>query len=110
MAIQKAESGPTGGRVANPHTFHIPVMGTGFTVDTPLRVARFGISSVMAIGDDGAGLPGAGEITGKGLVEYFIGQARGESPGLGTSHIVEGHVSRALEAVVGVPVRLAVPY
>lgn len=27
-------------------------MGTGFTVDTPLRVARFGISSVVALGDD----------------------------------------------------------
>ena len=36
----------------SPHTFHIPVMGTGFTVDTPLRVARYGISSVISIGDD----------------------------------------------------------
>ncbi len=27
-------------------------MGTGFTVDTPLKVARFGISSVVSIGDD----------------------------------------------------------
>ncbi len=36
----------------SPHTFHIPVMGTGFTLDTPLRVARFGISSVMSIVDD----------------------------------------------------------
>jgi len=35
-----------------PHSFHIPVMGTGFTIDTPLRVARFGISSVISIGDD----------------------------------------------------------
>ena len=35
-----------------PHQFHIPVMGTGFTIDTPLRVARFGISSVVSIGDD----------------------------------------------------------
>ena len=26
------------------HTFHIPVMGTGFTIDTPLRVAKYGIS------------------------------------------------------------------
>ena len=34
------------------HTFHIPVMGTGFTIDTPLRIARYGISSVMSIGDD----------------------------------------------------------
>ena len=34
------------------HTFHIPVMGTGFTVDSPLRVARYGISSVISIADD----------------------------------------------------------
>ena len=34
------------------HTFHIPVMGTGFTIDTALRVAKYGISSVMALGDD----------------------------------------------------------
>jgi hypothetical protein len=34
------------------HTFHIPVMGTGFTIDTPLRVARFGIDSVIQIVDD----------------------------------------------------------
>ena len=36
----------------SPHTFHIPVMGTGFTVDTPLRVARYGISSVISLVDD----------------------------------------------------------
>lgn len=35
-----------------PHHFHIPVMGTGFTVDTPIRVARYGISSVISIADD----------------------------------------------------------
>ncbi len=34
------------------HTFHIPVMGTGFTIDTPLKVARYGISSVISLGDD----------------------------------------------------------
>lgn len=34
------------------HTFLIPVMGTGFTIDTALRVGRYGISSVMALGDD----------------------------------------------------------
>ena len=34
------------------HSFHIPVMGTGFTVDTPIRVAKYGITSVIAIGDD----------------------------------------------------------
>ncbi len=37
---------------AQPHSFHIPVMGTGFSLDTPLRVARFGISSVMSLVDD----------------------------------------------------------
>ena len=36
----------------NGHTFHIPVMGTGFTIDTPLRVAKYGISSVISIVDD----------------------------------------------------------
>ncbi len=34
------------------HTFHIPVLGLGYSVDTPLKVARFGISSVMSIVDD----------------------------------------------------------
>lgn len=31
------------------HTFHIPVMGLAFTIDTPVKVARFGISSVISI-------------------------------------------------------------
>lgn len=35
-----------------PHTFHIPVMGTGFMIDAPLRVARYGISSVISLVDD----------------------------------------------------------
>ncbi len=35
-----------------PHTFHIPVMGTGFTIDTPIKVARYGISSVVSLVDD----------------------------------------------------------
>ncbi len=35
-----------------PHSFHIPVMGLGYTVDTPIKVARFGISSVVSIMDD----------------------------------------------------------
>ncbi len=38
--------------ISNPHSFHIPVMGTGFTIDTPLRVARYGISSVVSLVDD----------------------------------------------------------
>ncbi len=36
----------------NAHSFHIPVMGIGFTIDTPLRVAPFGISSVISLVDD----------------------------------------------------------
>ncbi|MBS1529338.1 MAG: hypothetical protein JSU01_03435 [Bacteroidetes bacterium] len=34
------------------HTFHIPVLGLGFSIDTPLKVARYGISSVVSIVDD----------------------------------------------------------
>lgn len=34
------------------HTFHIPVLGLGYSVDTPLKVARYGISSVMSVVDD----------------------------------------------------------
>ncbi len=34
------------------HTFHIPVMGTGFTIDTPIKVAKYGISSVISLVDD----------------------------------------------------------
>jgi hypothetical protein len=34
------------------HTFHIPVMGTGFTIDAPLKVARYGIASVVSLVDD----------------------------------------------------------
>ncbi len=34
------------------HTFQIPVMGTGFSIDTPLKVAKYGISSVISLVDD----------------------------------------------------------
>lgn len=34
------------------HTFHIPVMGTGFSIDTPAKVAKYGISSVISLVDD----------------------------------------------------------
>ena len=34
------------------HTFHIPVMGTGFTLDTPLKVSPYGMDSVISIVDD----------------------------------------------------------
>lgn len=35
-----------------PHSFHIPVMGLAFTIDTPIKVARYGISSVISIVED----------------------------------------------------------
>lgn len=35
-----------------PHTFHIPVLGLAYSIDTPLKVARYGISSVVSIVDD----------------------------------------------------------
>ena len=34
------------------HSFHIPVMGTGFSIDTPVKVAQYGISSVISLVDD----------------------------------------------------------
>ncbi|MCX6352379.1 MAG: hypothetical protein NTX03_11030, partial [Bacteroidetes bacterium] len=37
---------------ASTHNFHIPVMGLSFTIDTPLKVARYGISSVVSIIED----------------------------------------------------------
>lgn len=34
------------------HSFHIPVMGIGFTVDTPVKVAAYGINSTVSLVDD----------------------------------------------------------
>jgi hypothetical protein len=34
------------------HSFHIPVMGLAYTIDSPIRVAHFGIDSVISIVDD----------------------------------------------------------
>ncbi len=34
------------------HTFHIPVMGLAYTIDSPIKVAKFGISSVISIVED----------------------------------------------------------
>ena len=34
------------------HTFHIPVLGLAFSVDAPLKVGRYGISSVISVVDD----------------------------------------------------------
>jgi hypothetical protein len=36
----------------SPHQFHIPVLGLCYTIDTPLMVARYGISSVLSIVED----------------------------------------------------------
>jgi len=34
------------------HTFHVPVMGTAFSIDAPIKVARYGIHSVISLVDD----------------------------------------------------------
>ena len=34
------------------HKFHIPVLGVAYSVDAPLKVAKYGISSVMSLVDD----------------------------------------------------------
>ena len=38
--------------MTNVHSFHIPVMGIGFTIDTPLKVSQYGIDSVISLVDD----------------------------------------------------------
>ncbi|MEA2043001.1 MAG: hypothetical protein U9N85_10680 [Bacteroidota bacterium] len=35
-----------------PHPFHIPVLGIGYSADTPVKVAHYGINSVMSLVDD----------------------------------------------------------
>lgn len=39
-------------QIKKAHSFHIPVMGLGYTVDTPIKVAAYGISSVISLVDD----------------------------------------------------------
>jgi hypothetical protein len=34
------------------HQFHVPVMGTGFTVDSALRVAKLGVTTAISLADD----------------------------------------------------------
>src|SRR5690606_41571610 len=34
------------------HKFHIPVMGLAFTIDSPIKVARYGITSAISIVED----------------------------------------------------------
>lgn len=38
--------------IKNQHQFHIPVMGTGHSIDSPIRVAHLGINSVISVVDD----------------------------------------------------------
>ncbi len=37
---------------SSPHKFHIPVMGLAYTIDSPVKVARYGIASVISIVED----------------------------------------------------------
>lgn len=46
----------------SPHTFHIPVMGLAYTIDSPIRVAHYGISSVISIADDDPPRSGSGHF------------------------------------------------
>ncbi len=39
-------------QTTSPHTFHIPVMGIAYTIDSPIKVAHFGINSVLSIIED----------------------------------------------------------
>ncbi|MCK5845912.1 MAG: hypothetical protein KAG84_00615 [Bacteroidales bacterium] len=34
------------------HSFHIPVLGIGYSIDSPLKVSKFGINSVLSLVDD----------------------------------------------------------
>lgn len=45
-------SKPSYMQTLSPHSFHVPVMGIAFTLDSPLKVARFGITSALSIIED----------------------------------------------------------
>jgi len=36
-------------QITSPHTFHIPVMGIAYTIDSPIKVACFGINSAISV-------------------------------------------------------------
>lgn len=38
--------------MSNAHSVHIPVMGIAYTIDTPLKVAPYGLDSVISLVDD----------------------------------------------------------
>ncbi|CAM4156485.1 hypothetical protein [Gillisia hiemivivida] len=39
-------------QILTPHKFHIPVMGLAYSIDSPIKVARFGINSTISIIED----------------------------------------------------------
>lgn len=39
-------------QTASHHSFHIPVMGIAFTIDSPIKVAKYGINSTLSIIED----------------------------------------------------------
>lgn len=39
-------------QITSPHTFHIPVMGIAYTIDSPIKVACFGINSAISVIED----------------------------------------------------------
>ena len=38
--------------MAKTHSFHIPVLGIGYSIDSPIKVAQYGIDSVVSLVDD----------------------------------------------------------
>lgn len=55
-----------------PHTFHIPVLGLGYSIDTPIKVAKYGISSVASIVDD--------ELIERIRIHYAHQRGEGDTP------------------------------
>jgi hypothetical protein len=51
-SLERIASGAQDVQNQHVHSFHIPVLGLAFSIDTPLRVARYGIASVISIVDD----------------------------------------------------------
>ena len=39
-------------QIASPHNFHIPVMGLAYSIDSPIKVACYGINSAISIIED----------------------------------------------------------
>ncbi len=39
-------------QTTSPHSFHIPVMGIAYTIDSPIKLAHFGINSAVSVIED----------------------------------------------------------